>query len=142
MFATSLVLAIREIRRHVLRSFLTILGIVIGVASVITMVTLAKGAAAQVTRQISLLGANILQIRPAFDMARRPREAMAMPNVSKNLATDTQQLAIPQLRRASLSSRRWLLALQELRFSGGDIYPDEVPAARYRKRPLLLVPDH
>ena len=37
-------LAQREIRRNVLRSSLTILGIVIGVAAVITLVTLGKGA--------------------------------------------------------------------------------------------------
>ena len=57
-------LAQREIRRNVLRSSLTILGIVIGVAAVITLVTLGKGATAQVTEQIASLGSNLLQIRP------------------------------------------------------------------------------
>ena len=37
MLGPTLVLALREIRRHVLRSFLTVLGIVIGVAAVVTM---------------------------------------------------------------------------------------------------------
>ena len=40
MLWNALLLALREIRRNVLRSFLTILGIVIGVAAVIIMVTL------------------------------------------------------------------------------------------------------
>ena len=40
MFGTTLVLALRSIRRHLLRSFLTILGIVIGVGAVVTMQTL------------------------------------------------------------------------------------------------------
>jgi putative ABC transport system permease protein len=40
MFGTTLLLAFREMRRHILRSFLTTLGIIIGVAAVITMVTL------------------------------------------------------------------------------------------------------
>jgi putative ABC transport system permease protein len=57
-------LAQREIRRNVLRSSLTILGIVIGVAAVITLVTLGRGATLQVTEQISSLGSNLLQIRP------------------------------------------------------------------------------
>ena len=39
MFGTTLSLALRSIRRHLLRSFLTILGIVIGVGAVVTMVT-------------------------------------------------------------------------------------------------------
>jgi putative ABC transport system permease protein len=64
MIFNALVLALREIRRNVLRSFLTILGIVIGVAAVITMVTIGGGATAQVTAQISSLGSNLLQIRP------------------------------------------------------------------------------
>ena len=56
-------LAMREIRRNVLRSSLTILGIVIGVVAVITMVTLGNGATAQVTANISSLGSNLLQVR-------------------------------------------------------------------------------
>lgn len=58
-------LALREIRRNVLRSSLTILGIVIGVAAVITMVTLGDGATAQVTEEISNLGTNLLHVRPS-----------------------------------------------------------------------------
>ena len=57
-------LAQREIRRNVLRSCLTILGIVIGVGAVITMVTLGSGATAKVTSDIAKLGSNMLQIRP------------------------------------------------------------------------------
>jgi len=70
MFFTTIVLAVREIRRHMLRSFLTVLGIVIGVAAVVTMVTLGKGATAAVAQQISSLGANILQIRPGQGFGR------------------------------------------------------------------------
>lgn len=70
MFGTTLVLAIREIRRHLLRSFLTILGIVIGVAAVVTMVTLGNGATKAVSEQISSLGSNILSIRPGQGFGR------------------------------------------------------------------------
>src|SRR4026207_1279660 len=48
-------------RRTVLRSSLTILGIVIGVAAVITMVTIGQGATAQVQADIQKLGTNLLQ---------------------------------------------------------------------------------
>jgi len=64
MYWNSLLLALREIRRNLLRSFLTILGIVIGVSAVITMVTLGNGATQAVRDQISSLGSNLLQVRP------------------------------------------------------------------------------
>ena len=64
MWWNALLLALREIRRNVLRSFLTILGIVIGVAAVIIMVTLGSGATLQVTEQIASLGSNLLNITP------------------------------------------------------------------------------
>ncbi len=64
MWLNTLVLALRSIRRNLLRSFLTILGIVIGVSAVITMVTVGNGATQAVQSQISGLGTNLLQIRP------------------------------------------------------------------------------
>ncbi|MBU1626162.1 ABC transporter permease, partial [bacterium] len=64
MIWNSLLLALRAIRRNVLRSFLTILGIVIGVAAVIIMVTIGNGATAKVKNDISKLGSNMLMIRP------------------------------------------------------------------------------
>ena len=57
-------LSLREIQRNLMRSFLTILGIVIGVAAVITMVTLGNGATQAVSDQISSLGSNLLIVRP------------------------------------------------------------------------------
>ena len=64
MWASSILLALRAIRRNLLRSFLTVLGIVIGVAAVITMVTVGNGATQAVRDQISSLGSNLLQVRP------------------------------------------------------------------------------
>jgi len=62
MLWNAFLLALREIRRNVLRSFLTVLGIVIGVAAVITMVTIGGGATVQVTAQIESLGSNLLMV--------------------------------------------------------------------------------
>lgn len=64
MWWSTFLLSLREIRRNLMRSFLTVLGIVIGVAAVITMVTLGKGATRAVSDQISSLGSNLLMIRP------------------------------------------------------------------------------
>ncbi|KOR27389.1 hypothetical protein TI04_13420 [Achromatium sp. WMS2] len=63
MLLSALLLALREIRRNLLRSFLTVLGVVIGVAAVITMVTLGNGATKMVADQISSLGSNLLTLR-------------------------------------------------------------------------------
>jgi putative ABC transport system permease protein len=57
-------LALVAIRRNVLRSSLTVLGIVIGVAAVITMTTIGAGATAKVSADIAALGTNLLMIRP------------------------------------------------------------------------------
>jgi putative ABC transport system permease protein len=64
MLLNALLLALREIRRNLMRSFLTVLGIVIGVAAVITMVTLGNGATKMVADQISSLGSNLLMVMP------------------------------------------------------------------------------
>ncbi len=68
MLWNALLLSLREIRRNLLRSFLTTLGIVIGVSAVITMVTLGNGATQAVSDQISSLGSNLLLVRPGQRM--------------------------------------------------------------------------
>jgi len=70
MFGTTLLLALRSIARHKLRSFLTILGIIIGVGAVVTMVTLGKATTAAVQQNISALGTNVLQVRPGQGFGR------------------------------------------------------------------------
>ena len=69
MIGNALILALREIRNNLMRAGLTTLGIVIGVASVIAMVTLGSGAAKSVTSDIASMGRNLLIIVPG---ERRP----------------------------------------------------------------------
>ncbi|MGB8622342.1 MAG: ABC transporter permease [Paracoccaceae bacterium] len=57
-------LAVQAIFRNTLRSFLTVLGIVIGVAAVIAMVTVGQGSQVQVTSDVQSLGTNTLMVRP------------------------------------------------------------------------------
>ncbi len=68
MLWNAFLLALRELRRNKMRSFLTMLGIIIGVAAVITLVTLGGGATKQVTEQIASLGSNLLMIHPGKHM--------------------------------------------------------------------------
>ena len=64
MLLSVIMLALRSVRRNLLRSFLTILGIVIGVSAVITMVTLGNGATRAIATQITSLGTNLLIVNP------------------------------------------------------------------------------
>ncbi len=64
MLLSVFLLALRSVRRNLLRSFLTILGIVIGVSAVITMVTLGNGATAAIEEKITSLGSNLLMVSP------------------------------------------------------------------------------
>jgi hypothetical protein len=65
MLWTSLQLALHAIRRNLMRSTLTVLGIVIGVAAVIVMVSIGQGATARVAQQISASAATLLMVTPA-----------------------------------------------------------------------------
>ncbi|MCV2348527.1 ABC transporter permease [Paucibacter sp. Y2R2-4] len=64
MLYSVFMLALRSVRRNVLRSFLTILGIVIGVSAVITMVTLGHGATQAIEEKLTSLGTNLLMVSP------------------------------------------------------------------------------
>ena len=74
MIINAFLLALKEIRRNILRSFLTILGIVIGVASVIAMVMIGDGTTANVKQSISKLGTNMLTLRVGQERRGPPKE--------------------------------------------------------------------
>ncbi len=64
MLLEAIKLALQAIQRNALRSFLTVLGIVIGVAAVIAMVTIGNGTTAKVAADLAKLGSNLLSISP------------------------------------------------------------------------------
>jgi putative ABC transport system permease protein len=78
MILSTLAMALREIRRNTLRSTLTTLGIVIGVAAVIALVTLGQGATDRVTADISQMGVNMLIVSPGA-MRRMGASVTAAP---------------------------------------------------------------
>ena len=65
---------VNGVRSHRMRSFLTVLGILIGIAGVIIAVGLGEGASSQVTSEINSLGSNVLTITPGA----RPRAAASV----------------------------------------------------------------
>lgn len=68
MLWNALGIALREISRNLLRGFLTVLGVVIGVAAVVIMVSLGQGATESVTSQVESLGSNLVMAIPGRGM--------------------------------------------------------------------------
>jgi len=64
LFAESLRIAFREMRRHRTRSILTMLGVIMGVAAIIMVVSISQGAKRQIQAQIANLGTNMIVILP------------------------------------------------------------------------------
>ena len=77
MLGETIRLAIQAITRNALRSFLTVLGVVIGVAAVIALVTIGQGSSAQVTADVESLGSNTLIIRPGSGLGPGARDTAA-----------------------------------------------------------------
>ncbi len=63
-FTSTLLVALRALRRNTMRSMLTALGMIIGVAAVITMVSIGNGAKAQVEAQVAAMGQNLITVMP------------------------------------------------------------------------------
>jgi putative ABC transport system permease protein len=76
MLLETIKLALQSIRRNPLRSFLTVLGVVVGVAAVIAMVTIGTGTTAKVTADLAKLGSNLLFVAPGQFGPARDIEAM------------------------------------------------------------------
>jgi putative ABC transport system permease protein len=110
MLLNALLLALRAIRRNLMRSFLTVLGIVIGVAAVVTMVTLGNGATRMVADQIASLGSNLLILRPGQQLGPG-RDSAGAPNF-RLADIDALQTQIPALKAVApvVGSRVTLVA--------------------------------
>ncbi|PUB12438.1 ABC transporter permease [Yoonia sediminilitoris] len=99
-------LAVQAIFRNALRSFLTVLGIVIGVGAVIAMVTVGQGSTQQVTADVAKLGTNMLMVMPGQDAMQGgpPGTAVPMFTVRMNNLLE-EQLSVVEV-SAPLSASR------------------------------------
>lgn len=112
-FSEALRMALRALGTHRLRTFLTMLGIIIGIAAVVSVVALGRGAQDQVMAQISNLGTNTLDIFPGQDfgdiraasietlvaadadaLAEQPYVDRATPNLSINITALHRDVAV------------------------------------------------
>ncbi|WP_175721352.1 MacB family efflux pump subunit [Burkholderia anthina] len=87
-FGEAFAMALRAMNAHRLRTFLTMLGIIIGIAAVVSVVALGRGAQQQVMAQISDLGTNTLDIYPGQDFGDLRADA-----IETLVAADAEVLA-------------------------------------------------
>ena len=135
MIWTTLQLAWRELRANLLRSLLTTLGIIVGVAAVVTVVTLGQGLTQKVTADIASMGRNLLFVVPFTPQRAGPatpqtpfkmddaqaieREIQGVLAVAPSTIKQTQavngsnnwQVAVNGTTNAYLTVREWGLAL-------------------------------
>jgi hypothetical protein len=104
MWLNTLVLALRSIRRNLLRSFLTILGIVIGVSAVITMVTLGNGATQAVQTRSPAWAPTCCRCARASAWARAAAAAAAPPFKESDAEAIASQIG--GVRRGARSAHR------------------------------------
>jgi putative ABC transport system permease protein len=109
MWLSAFKLALSAIAGNTMRSFLTVLGIIIGVAAVITMVTLGAGATEEVTSDIEGLGSNLVMIVPGSG-TRLGGQVVSKPFESADADAIREQ--IPQVRAVSPSAQGRLVAVR------------------------------
>ena len=99
MNGTNLIkIALRALANNKLRGFLTMLGIIIGVASVITMLAIGQGSKRSIQAQISELGSNMIMIHPGADVRGGVRQdASAMETLKledyQNIVDETRYIS-------------------------------------------------
>jgi macrolide transport system ATP-binding/permease protein len=78
----SLFMALAAISSNKLRSFLTMLGIIVGVGCVIAMISMGQGASVDITERISQMGTNLLMVYPGAAQRGPPRSGMGITSLT------------------------------------------------------------
>jgi putative ABC transport system permease protein len=134
--------AMGAVRANLLRSVLTTLGIVIGIAAVITMVALGEGAQRRVQDEINRMGTNVLTIRPgqqfAMGVSRGDAEMSIDDAVAlRNDAGDILKVSPEQRNGMQISFSRWNARVEVMGVwpEYFDIYDHSLVAGRYFTTP-------
>ena len=137
-------IALKALSNNKLRSFLTMLGIIIGVAAVITMVAIGQGTKRSIQKQISEMGSNMIMIHPGGDRRGGVRlEASAMQTlktkdfsdiaeqckyvqaVSPNVSSSGQFIYGSENYPASITGvNRDYLTIRQLKVAEGEMFSD------------------
>lgn len=122
-------IALRALNNNKFRGFLTMLGIIIGVASVIAMLAIGQGSKRSIRAQISEMGSNMIMIHPKFDRGAGVRLS----------ASDMQSLKLTDY-QAILNESTWVAAVSpSVNASGQAIYgANNTPTTAYGISPEYL----
>jgi putative ABC transport system permease protein len=100
-------IALRALQRNKLRAFLTMLGIIIGVASVIAMVAIGQGSKQSIQQQLAGMGSNMITIRPNSNIAAGARlDATSVQTLTMDDVTALQKKATHLSAVSPLSSAK------------------------------------
>ncbi len=125
----NLATALESLRSNWLRSFLTILGVIIGVASVIILVAFGQGARHEITSQIDTLGTNVAVVVPGKLQGQQNFNPMGGMGLSNLTHADTEAVRkVPGVKHAA-----------PLTFIGGGVFYGEKPASICM--PIAVTPD-
>jgi putative ABC transport system permease protein len=141
MWLMTLRIALRALRRNKLRSFLTMLGIIIGVGAVIAMVAIGEGAKALVQAQIASLGTNVLVIVPGSSVPGGVRTGVGgvrtlLDSDARAIAEEVAAVALasPSLRRTDqvvAANQNWATLIQGVSPEFAQIRGWQVEAGRF-----------
>lgn len=143
-YSNLLKIALRTIAANKMRSFLTALGIIIGVASVITMLAIGQGSKKSIQANIAEMGSNMIMISPGADMrggVRQDPSAMQTLKMADYTAIKEQCNYIKAISPTVTSSGQWIygnnntqssiygvngdyLEIRQLSVSGGEMFTD------------------
>ncbi len=106
-------IALQALRRNVMRTMLTMLGVIIGVAAVIAMMEISRGASVAIERSVTKMGANVLQVLPGARSAGRHTSASETRSLRPTTPMpSSENVPISSARRRSSTPRpRWSMGI-------------------------------
>ena len=143
-YANLFKIALKAIAANKMRSFLTALGIIIGVSSVITMLAIGQGSKKSIQANIAEMGSNMIMIHPGADMrggVRQDASSMETLKISDNTTVKDEGNSIKGISPTVTSSGQWIygnnntpstiygvsqdyLDIRQLSVSDGEIFTD------------------
>ncbi|MGL4310541.1 MAG: ATP-binding cassette domain-containing protein, partial [Paracoccaceae bacterium] len=124
-FREAFAMAVKAMVAHRLRSFLTMLGIIIGIASVVSMVALGNGSQQRVLENIASIGTSTIDIRRGTGFGDRRADAILtlVPADAEALAGQPYTLSVsPEVQAGALATQRDVSIQVQVRGVGGDYF--------------------